>query len=182
MTNSNKTICVVWTGKEKQIIKKINLSKEGQDVQILVLLLGKRDQKVNVDIFVNHAKSRTQSRVVVKGVLFDRAQAEVNGRVSIEKGAVDSKAWLEAKLLLLSEKASGRVEPNLEICENEVVAGHATTVGQVNEEELFYLMSRGLPTETATRLLVRGFLSSILAEFPSSYKIYEKLEKRLSHI
>ena len=87
--------------------------------------------------------------------------------VKINKNAKKTNAWLAVHLLLLSDKASGRAIPALEILENDIKAGHATTVGKVNDLEMFYLQSRGLSKKQAKQLIVEGFLKSVLDQMPN---------------
>ena len=99
-------------------------------------------------------------------VLVLAERVDINGLVKIEKGAKGTNAWLAAHLLLLSEKAKGKAIPSLEILENDIKAGHATTVGRINDLEMFYLMSRGLPKKVAKSMIVTGFLQSMISQFP----------------
>jgi Fe-S cluster assembly protein SufD len=99
--------------------------------------------------------------VIVKGVLDDSSKVDFEGLTKIDRGAKNSNAWLESRLLLISDKATGRAVPNLEISENEVKAGHAATVGKIDETEIFYLMSRGLPRNQAVKLIVDGFIGDL---------------------
>ena len=107
----------------------------------------------------------------------DRAVGSFYGLVSIKKGAKNTDTFFREDALLLSDTAKAEAIPSLEIDENEVKAGHASTVGPVDEEQLFYLTSRGITRKEAESLVVRGFL------FPVSEKLSDKekldLEKTL---
>jgi Fe-S cluster assembly protein SufD len=138
--------------------KNIDLKKVGEERVIPIRFVANNDDVVRVSVRVRHLAKNTKSRIVVRGVLFDKAQAEVKLLTKIDPGATGSDAWTEARLLLFDE-ARGIAVPDLEILENEVKAGHAASVGRVSEEEMFYLMSRGLPRKTAVKLLVEGFLA-----------------------
>jgi Fe-S cluster assembly protein SufD len=105
---------------------------------------------------------------------------DFTGLVKIKKGSIGANAWFSANLLLLSKKAKGRAVPSLEILENDIKAGHATTVGKVDDQELFYLMSRGLSKIKARDLIIQGFLSGFLQEFPDG-KIKEEALKKLKY-
>ena len=80
-------------------------------------------------------------------------------KILIEKDAVGAEAFLRFKVLLLGENARAEVDPELEILCNQVKASHAASVGQIDEEQLFYLMSRGLSKQDAVKLIVEAFLS-----------------------
>lgn len=168
--NEEVFLPVLWTGEEKQLSYNIFLSEKGAKITLLGLLLGKETQKIDLKTTIYHRGQETHSEIIIKGALTGTALVNYEGLVKIEPGAKGTKAWLAAHLLLLSNKARGRAVPSLEILENDIKAGHATTVGRVNDLELFYLMSRGLSKETATFLIVEGFLQSVLKKFPESMK------------
>lgn len=152
---------IVWTGKEKEINFEKVLGKKGEELELRILLLGKEDNNVSVKVNIRHKAPDTISKVIVKGILDGRSKVDFEGLTVIDQGAKNSNAWLESRLLLVSDKASGRAVPNLEISENEVKAGHAATVGKIDEMEIFYLMSRGLPRDKVVKLIVDGFIGDI---------------------
>lgn len=164
--NEKRVVPVIWTGKQDEFDYQIKLTGQGADLTLLMLLLGNGSKNLVINTDVIHQASDTKSRIIVKGALNDSSHVDFEGLVKIEHGAKRSNAWLAAHMLLLSEQAGGRAVPKLEIIENDVKAGHASTVGKVDELQLFYLMSRGLTKEASTRLVVQGFLESILSEFP----------------
>jgi Fe-S cluster assembly protein SufD len=164
--NEEKILPILWTGQESDLSYNIHLAGNGAKLTLLALLLGKETNKINLQTNIYHNSPNTQSRVIVKGALADSASINFEGLVKIEPGAKGTNAWLAAHILLLSTQAKGRTVPSLEIAENDIKAGHATTVGRVNNLELFYLQSRGISEKTAITLIVHGFLSSILNEFP----------------
>lgn len=164
--NQQQILPVLWLGTESELTYTVRLAGEGAQITFLLLLLGHDSQALNLNIHIYHDQPHTQSKLIVKGALADRSKVDFNGLVSIARGARGSDAWLAAHLLLLSPGASGRAVPNLEISENDVKAGHAATVGRLSDTELFYLMSRGLDRDTATRLIVSGFVQSLLTDFP----------------
>lgn len=164
--NERLVLPVVWFGKEAEISYNIQLAGVGSELTFLMLLLGEKEHKVKIQVNVDHQAQETKSKVIVKGVINDSASVDFNGLVKIEKGSKHANAWLSANLLLLSNKAKGRTVPSLEILENDVKAGHATTVGRVNDSEIFYLMSRGLSKNQAEKLIIQGFLDSFIKQFP----------------
>jgi Fe-S cluster assembly protein SufD len=164
--NEEKIIPVIWTGKETETSYNIHLAGNGAKLTLLILLLGKNMDRLDLQTNIYHNSPNTQSRVIVKGALTASASINFEGLVKIEPGAKGTNAWLAAHILLLSSHARGRAVPSLEIAENDIKAGHATTVGRVNDLELFYLMSRGISEKSAKSLIVNGFLSNILNQFP----------------
>lgn len=166
--NEQKIIPILWTGEETELSYSIQLAEEGASVKFLGLLLGNQTQSLTLKVNVYHQAPQTTSRVIIKSALKDSAKVDIDGLIKIEQGSKGTNAWLAAHLLLLSEKAKGRAIPNLEILENDIKAGHATTVGRINDMEMFYLQSRGLSKETAKRLIVEGFLQDMIAQFPKA--------------
>lgn len=178
--NQELVLPVVWFGKEKEINYNIQLTGIGSSLKFLMLLLGEREDKVKIHINVYHLNKETKSKVIVKGIATDKADIDFNGLTKIDSGSKGSNAWLSANLLLLSGQAKGRAVPSLEILENDIKAGHATTVGKVNDNELFYLMSRGFSKIKARNLIIQGFLSNFLQMFPEG-DVKEKIRDKLKH-
>lgn len=176
--NEEKVIALLWTGDETEISYDIKLAGPGASIKFLGLLIGKAAQSLNLHVTVTHQAVQTISKVIIKSALTDNAKVDIEGLVKIQQGAKGTNAWLAAHLLILSEKAKGRAVPSLEILENDIKAGHATTVGRINDLEIFYLMSRGLSRETARRLIVEGFLQEMIEQFPEELAI--KARKELS--
>lgn len=164
--NEERVVPLLWTGLETELSYNIVLAEPGANVKLVGLLLGKGAHSLVLRVTVTHAAPQTTSNVVIKSALTDSAKVEVHGLVQIEPGAKGTQTWLAAHLLLLSEKAKGLAIPSLEILENDVKAGHATTVGRLSDLELFYLMSRGLPKKLARQLVVSGFMREITDQFP----------------
>lgn len=178
--NEELILPVVWLGKEKEINYDIKLTGVGSSLTFLMLLIGKKEDKVKIQVNITHQNKETKSKVIVKGIIDDSANIDFEGKVRIEQCSKASNAWLSANLLLLSDKAKGRAVPALEILENDIKAGHATTVGKINDAELFYLMSRGLSKIQAQNLIIKGFLNGFLQTFPDG-QIKEQARKRLRY-
>jgi len=102
-----------------------------------------------------HLTGETEIRAVVE----DGGNLKLKGKILIEKDAVGAEAFLRFKVLLLGGNAKAEVDPELEILTNDVKASHAASVGQVDEEQIFYLMSRGFSKEKAIELIVEAFLA-----------------------
>lgn len=166
--NEELLLPIFWNGKEDAISYTVYLAERGAKLRLLGLLLGHEEESVNITITVHHSAPETESEVVLRGALSDSAKINFEGLVKIHSGAKGTKAWLAAHLLLLSNRAKGRAIPSLEILENDIKAGHATTVGKINEMELFYLMSRGLSRSKAKQLVVEGYVKGLLTRFPEN--------------
>ncbi|HSW47527.1 MAG TPA: SufD family Fe-S cluster assembly protein [Candidatus Saccharimonadales bacterium] len=174
--NEEKIITVLWTGEETEVSYDIMLTEPGASIKFLGLLIGKDTQSLNMHVTVTHEAPQTTSKVIIKSALTDSAKVDIEGLVKINPGAKGTNAWLAAHLLLLSEKAKGRAVPSLEILENDIKAGHATTVGRINDMEIFYLMSRGISRQTAKSLIVEGFLQEMISQFPDNLAKKAQLE------
>lgn len=175
--NESKILPLVWFGK-KNLALSINavLDQPGSSLKILGLFFGKRNH-LELRTNVVHRAPDTFSRTIVKGVLDGEASANFEGRVAIEKGAKNADGDLKGHAILLSKQAKALMIPRLEVLENEVKAGHGATVGKIDEEQLFYIMSRGLSMEETKQLIIKGFLGSLLSEFPKKEAV--KLTKVL---
>ncbi len=175
--DEKRIVPLLWTGKETELEYVITLAEPGAAVDFQGLLLGDVEENLVAKVMVIHAAPQTSSNVVIKSALTGRAKVEIHGLVKIEPGAKGTQTWLAAHLLL-SDKAKGLAVPSLEILENDVKAGHATTVGRLSDMELFYLMSRGLSEKTAKQLIVSGFLQQMINTFPAATarKAAKKLE------
>lgn len=178
--NQELVLPILWLGNETQLSYNIQLAGNGATLTLLMLLLGLEMNKLDLKINVFHQKPNTRSKIIVKGALNDSAMVNFDGLVKIEPGAKGTNAWLAAHILLLSNRAKGRAVPSLEILENDIKAGHATTVGRVNDLELFYLQSRGLSEKASKTLIVQGFLNSMLEEFPKD--LSERARKEMEYI
>lgn len=146
---------------ESQKELKIVLAGENAQVEVMGLVLGKRDEQKALEAYITHAAPNTKSNVNVRAVLRGKSTFAFRGNVKIEKGAKGADAYLRSDVLLFDEAKMGDDTPALEILEPDVKAGHAATIGKVDEQMLFYLMSRGLSRSEAEKLLVEGFIKPI---------------------
>jgi Fe-S cluster assembly protein SufD len=119
-------------------------------------------QHLDYDTFQEHIAPDTTSDFAFKGALRDTARAVWRGMIRVEEGAQKTNAYQENRNLLLSKTAHADSIPGLEILANDVRCTHGATLGQVDREQLFYLMARGLPRSEAERLIVRGFFQDVL--------------------
>ncbi|MBI2327043.1 SufD family Fe-S cluster assembly protein [Candidatus Curtissbacteria bacterium] len=160
LSNKTEFIPLLLENGEEKV--EVVLAGENARVEIVGLALGRGDENKALEIYITHAAPRTKSEVKVKSVLRDRSTFAFRGNVKIEKGAKGADAYLRSDALLFDEAKMGDDTPALEILEQDVKAGHAATIGKVDEQMLFYLMSRGLSRKEAERMLVEGFVSPIL--------------------
>jgi Fe-S cluster assembly protein SufD len=136
------------------------LDQEGSELNIMGTFWLKNHDNQSVNLTLIHAAPHTKARVTLKAVVEDSAHLNLNGLIKVNEAGQDTDSYLSEKVLLLSPKATASAIPNLEILANEVKCSHSATIGPIDEEQLFYLMSRGLSKEKATSLLAEGFLKS----------------------
>lgn len=134
------------------------------DMKVVALSSGKQVQ--GIDSRVTNHGSNSVGNIFQHGVILEKGTLTFNGIGHIIRGAKGADAQQESRVLMLSDQARSDANPILLIDENEVTAGHAASIGQVDPEDLYYLMSRGLDRATAERLVVRGFLGAVIVEIP----------------
>ena len=134
------------------------------EVKIVAISAGKQVQAI--DTRVTNKASYSVGHILQHGVIREKGTLTFNGIGHILKGAKQADAQQESRVLMLSDQARGDANPILLIDENEVTAGHAASVGRVDPEEMYYLMSRGLRKEEADLLVIRGFLGGVLTAIP----------------
>ncbi|MFC4776341.1 Fe-S cluster assembly protein SufD [Paenibacillus sp. GCM10023252] len=142
------------------------LKGNGSTSDAKVISVGANAQKMSLTTEAVHFGRSSDSNMVTRAVMKDEATAIINGITKIEKGATKANGVQTEKVLMLSPKARGDANPILLIDEDDVTAGHAASVGQVNPEQVYYLMSRGISKETAERLIIYGFLAPVVSEIP----------------
>ena len=134
------------------------------DMKVVALSSGKQVQ--GIDTRVTNYGCNSIGNILQHGVILEKGTLTFNGIGHIIKGAKGADAQQESRVLMLSDQARSDANPMLLIDENDVTAGHAAFIGQVDPEDMYYLMSRGLDKATAERLVVRGFLGSVIVEIP----------------
>jgi Fe-S cluster assembly protein SufD len=139
-------------------------------------------QHLDYDTFQEHIAPHTTSDFAFKGALRDESSAVWRGMIRVEEDAQKTNAYQENRNLLLSKTAHADSIPGLEILANDVRCTHGATLGQVDREQLFYLMARGLSRQEAERLIVRGFFQDVLDRIelePVREALSEALEARI---
>jgi len=120
---------------------------------------------------VIHVAPDTSSKITSKSISKGTGRASYRGLLKVHKGASNAKSNVVCDALLLDEAARSDTYPYIEIDEDDVSIGHEATVSKVGEEQLFYLMSRGLSKEEATTMVVSGFIEPLVKELPMEYAI-----------
>lgn len=138
----------------------------GATGNLRAIWFGEADQTLDFRTFQEHAAPDTTSDLVYKGAVGGRSRSVYTGLIRVDEGARGTDARQANRNLKLSEDAWAESVPNLEIRNNDVRCSHASAVGPVDEEQRWYLESRGVPTASAERLIVRGFFEEVLAGLP----------------
>jgi Fe-S cluster assembly protein SufD len=159
------------------------LSGPGADARVTGAYASHARQHIDFDTTQEHAAPNTTSDLAFRGVLEGRSSAVWKGNIIVDPGAQKTDAFQESRNLLLSKRAHADAIPGLEIQANDVRCTHAAAIAQVDQDQLFYLRSHGLPDEIAKRLVIEGFLAALMERFeqgPVREVLGDALERRLA--
>jgi Fe-S cluster assembly protein SufD len=145
-----------------------DVSVEGRDAhsEILSAYLGDGTQVHDIRTLQDHVAPRTQSELLCQGAVAGSSRSVYSGLIRVHRGAVRSDARQTNHNLVLDEGAHADSVPNLDILENDVRCSHASTVGPIDEDQRYYIESRGVAPEVAEGLIVRGFFDAIIDRSP----------------
>jgi len=139
---------------------------QGASTEITTVYLGSGDQVHDVRTLQDHVAPRTTSDLLCKGAVAERSRSIYTGLIRVRNGAVRSDAMQTNHNLVLDASAHADSVPNLDIEENDVRCSHASSVGPVDEDQRYYLESRGLSPESAERLIILGFFDDVVERSP----------------
>ncbi|HWD53773.1 MAG TPA: SufD family Fe-S cluster assembly protein [Acidimicrobiales bacterium] len=141
-----------------------DVTVDGRDArsEILSTYLGDGTQVHDIRTLQDHAAPKTDSELLCQGAVAGRSRSVYSGLIRVHRGAVRSDARQTNNNLVLNEGAHADSVPNLDILENDVKCSHASTVGPVDEDQMYYIESRGVAPEVAEGLIVRGFFDAII--------------------
>ena len=160
-----------------------NLNGDRSTSALKSVVVGTGDQKINLTSKIVQYGKETDGYILKHGVMKENASSVFNGIGYIKHGGTKSIANQESRVLMLSENARGDANPILLIDEDDVEAGHAASVGRVDPEQLYYLMSRGISRAEAERLVIHGFLDPVVRELPIDdvkRQLREVIERKVS--
>lgn len=140
----------------------VRMQGEGCELEAYGLYLMDREQKCDNYIFVEHAAPHCNSMEMYKGIVDDAARARFAGHVLVQDGATKTEAHMTNRNILLTDKAHVDTRPFLEIYNDDVKCSHGSTIGQLDEQALFYLRSRGIPERTAMTMLSYAFCDEVV--------------------
>ena len=155
----------------------------GAHGDLLSLYFGEAEQTLDFRTYQDHVAADTTSNLLYKGVVAGEARSVYTGLIRVRPDARGTNAFQTNRNLKLSDTAWAESVPNLEIENNDVRCSHASTVSPVDEDQRFYLESRGVPSGEAERLIVAGFLAEVLASMPvaaASHKIRSAVAAKLA--
>lgn len=151
---------------EKQVIT-FNLDGQQSSLNFIALILAKDENNFPFETISNHNNVSTHAACYVRSAMFDKSSINYKGMLIIPKKSQITDSYLAHHSLMLSEKAKVVTVPCLEIEADDVSAGHAATIGRVDEDLLFYLSSRGISKEQARDMLIRGFIEADIDKIDS---------------
>jgi Fe-S cluster assembly protein SufB len=120
---------------------------------------------------MTHAAPETTSRIISKSISKDGGRTSYRGLVHVDQGAYGCKSHVQCDALILDQDSASDTYPYMEIGERDAVVGHEATVSKVGDEQLFYLMSRGLSEEQAMGMIVNGFIEPVTRTLPMEYAV-----------
>ncbi|MCL4338699.1 SufD family Fe-S cluster assembly protein [Patescibacteria group bacterium] len=172
-------------GKDESGDVNINIKSESANVQILGIVLGYGKQKIEMSTLQKHLKPKGVSDLFIKSVLFDESKFYYRGLIKIEKDAQKSNAYQKNQTLLMSRRSWADTRPYLEILANDVRCTHGATVGKLDENQLYYLSTRGIERGMATKLLISGFLQDVVDRIPQEdvrKRVEGKIEQKVNQL
>ena len=172
-------VFVALPGEDRRVDMDVELDAPGASAQIRGLYIATGSQKVDLNFNVRHNSGGCHSRQLVKGIASGSARASFYGRIYVAQDAQKTKAYQENHNILASEKARIETKPQLEIYADDVECSHGATIGRLNQDEQFYMRSRGIPEAEARRLQMISFLAPVAGLLPQDLaeKVYESLSQ-----
>lgn len=156
------------------------LVEEGARSDMLAITVASDRQDFDLRTLQDHQKPNGTSDLLYKNALQDQARTIFSGLIKVEPGAVKTDAYQKVRNLLLSDECEANSMPGLEILADDVRCTHGATSGQLSEEELFYLRSRGIPLKQAQELIVNGFLAEVLQRLPDLPGVQDLLARQIA--
>lgn len=156
--NAHLTLVLVLSkAMDADVHVSVRLLGRGASVNVIGLVVGRGDHHISIHTEQLHEAPETTSNLLVKAALSDNVRFSYDGVIRVARAAQKSDAYQKNENLLLSGGAHARSDPALEILANDVRCTHGSTTGKLNEDQLWYLTSRGISKTAASQLLVEGF-------------------------
>ena len=165
--SSLRTVCATNGAQSVRFDYRIALTGENAEASLNGMWILKESRSAHAHIIMDHQAPNCRSMQLFKGALDDISHSSFEGKIIVRQAAQKTEAYQLNKNLLLGERASADSKPNLEIFADDVKASHGATVGQLDDDELFYMKSRGFPPHAAKNLLVGSFCKEIIDMIPA---------------
>jgi len=156
------------------------LSGYGATAQDIHLFIGRKGDRIKLDSRLIHQGRETKGDILVKGIVKEGSRADLDGMIRIEPDGSGAGSLLSEHVLLLDGDSHASARPRLEIANDDVQSSHSASVAPIDQEKIFYLMSRGLLAKEAESLIVQGFLSSAIDQVSDEGMRKELFAKALS--
>ncbi len=156
-------------GKLGRLHLDVDFLGDGSHGKIYGAYFGEGEQVLDYRYFMNHIGTNTRADMFLKGAVADRALSVFTGLIRIEETGKGTESFQTNRNLILSEGAAAQSVPNLEILNNDVKCGHGSSVGPLDQDQRYYLMSRGLTPQRADRLQVHGFFEEVVEQIPDEH-------------
>ena len=154
---------IVLPGTSAEIPVTVDITGPGAEVELKGIYLSSGTDNVTFDITMNHRVGGSISRQLFNGLATDKAKCAFNGKIIVAQDAQKTEAYQENHNIVLSDDATVDTKPQLEIYADDVKCSHGATVGKLNEDEQFYMRSRGIPEDEAKVLQMISFVAPVLA-------------------
>ena len=155
-------VLLVMPGVSCDLKMDVRLVGEGAEANIYGAYVCGGDEKVNISVDMHHDVPHCNSRQLFKGIAGGRSKVDFYGKIIVAQDAQRTEAYQENHNILLSDEAKVDTKPQLEIYADDVKCSHGATIGRLNEEEQFYMRSRGITLEDAKVLQMISFISPVL--------------------
>ena len=149
----------------------VYMMEPGARGEILSIAFASAGQHQDAGAKVVHCAPHTSSRIVSKSISKNGGRASYRGLVKVEKGCKKVKSSVVCDALILDSKSRSDTYPYIEVDEQDVTIGHEASVSRIGEEQLFYLMSRGMSEAEASTMIVSGFIEPLVKELPMEYAV-----------
>ncbi|MEY2402560.1 MAG: Fe-S cluster assembly protein SufD, partial [Acidimicrobiaceae bacterium] len=160
------SVCAAFGGDYARLRTDCRLVGRGATGKLRAVYFGEAEQMLDFRTFQDHAAPDTTSNLLFKGAVGGHSRSVYTGLIRVRKNASGTNAFQTNRNIKLSDGAWAESVPNLEIENNDVRCSHASAVGPIDEDQRFYLESRGVPTAIAERLVVSGFFDEVLSKLP----------------
>jgi Fe-S cluster assembly protein SufB len=149
----------------------VYMMEPGAHGEVLSIAFAGKGQHQDAGAKVVHCAPNTSSKIISKSISKDGGRAGYRGLVKVMKGAENCRSTVNCDALILDEDSRSDTYPTMEIEEDKVTIGHEATVSKIGDEQIFYLMARGIPEEEAGAMIVSGFIEPVVKELPMEYAV-----------